>query len=53
MSTVRSRNPQRQLKNLQNISKLTDKHASPIYEFNGFRLIPSERLLLRMVGRCR
>jgi len=27
-----------------------DKHASPIYEFNGFRLIPSERLLLRNGG---
>ena len=27
-----------------------DKHASPIYEFNGFRLIPAERLLLRNGG---
>ena len=50
MSTVRSRNPQRQLRKLQNILSLMDKHASPIYEFNGFRLIPSERLLLRNGG---
>ncbi len=27
-----------------------DKHATRIYEFNGFRLIPSERLLLRNGG---
>ena len=27
-----------------------DKSASPIYEFSGFRLIPSERLLLRNGG---
>ena len=27
-----------------------DKSASPTYEFNGFRLIPSERLLLRNGG---
>ena len=27
-----------------------DKRASPVYEFNGFRLIPSERLLLRNGG---
>ena len=27
-----------------------DKHASPIYEFNGFRLIPAERLLVYTVG---
>ena len=27
-----------------------DMQASPIYEFNGFRLIPSERMLLRNGG---
>lgn len=27
-----------------------DRHASPIYEFNGFRLIPSERMLLKHDG---
>lgn len=42
-----AKNPQRQVRKLQNNYKFMDRNVDRIYEFDGFQLIPSERLLLR------